>query len=83
MRLCVDSNQILFVAAQPDHSSERIQLFPHGFHSYLLLDRYIFRMRENTEVPKRPAHLCSAVSIVAAVLVSDCHCWDELIRMKI
>ena len=42
--LCVDSNQALFVAAQPvpDHSSERIQLFPNGFHPYLVLDRYIF-----------------------------------------
>ena len=40
-------------------------------------------MRENTEVPNRPAHLYSVVWIVAARLVSDCHYWDELIRMKV
>ena len=36
----VDSNQTFLVAAQqvPDHSSERIQVFPHGFHSYRLID---------------------------------------------
>ena len=44
------------------------QLFTH---IYRLIDIFS-RMREKTDFPNRPAHLRSAVWIVAAQLVSDC-----------